>query len=144
LRCPCEWVDSEIIKQGKSFFSANGMRVLADVRPFHVIDGHVALDLPRETGKQQSSVKVVVLELDNNNKVVHAVTLNPLKMGDLNSAESLYHVNLAEDMSGKNPFTNRADKVTDWTDLLLWNSDKKNGLAMVEDNQVTVTIVADR
>jgi hypothetical protein len=144
LRCPCEWVDSEIIKQGKSFFSANGMRVLADVRPFHVIDGHVALDLPRETGKQQSSVKVVVLELDNNNKVEHAVTLNPLKIGDLNSAESLYHVNLAEDMSGKNPFTNRADKVTDWTDLLLWNSDKKNGLAMVEDNQVTVTVVADR
>jgi hypothetical protein len=27
---------------------------------------------------------------------------------------------------------------------LLWNSDRKNGLAMVEDNQVSVTIVADR
>jgi hypothetical protein len=53
-------------------------------------------------------------------------------------------VNLAEEMSGKNPFTNRADKVTEWTDLLLWNSDRKNGLAMVEDNQVSVTIVADR
>jgi hypothetical protein len=144
LRCPCEWVDSEIVKQGKSFFSAYGMRVLADVRPFHVIDGHVALDLPRETGRQQSAVKVVALELDNNNKVVHAITLNPIKIGNLNSAESLYHVNLAETMSGKNPFTNRADKVTEWTDLLLWNSDKKNGLAMVDDNQVSVTIVADR
>jgi hypothetical protein len=144
LRCPCEWVDSEIVKQGKSFFSAYGMRVLADVRPFHAIDGHVALDLPRETGKQQSDVKVVALELDNNNKVIHAITLNPIKIGNLNSAESLYHVNLAETMSGKNPFTNRADKVTEWTDLLLWNSDKKNGLAMVDDNQVSVTIVADR
>jgi hypothetical protein len=70
--------------------------------------------------------------------------LNPIKIGNLNSAESLYHVNLAETMSGKNPFTNRADKVTEWTDLLLWNSDKKNGLAMVDDNQVSVTIVADR
>jgi hypothetical protein len=120
------------------------MRVLADVRPFHAIDGHVALDLPRETGRQQSAVKVVALELDNNNKVVHAITLNPIKIGNLNSAESLYHVNLAETMSGKNPFTNRADKVTEWTDLLLWNSDKKNGLAMVDDNQVSVTIVADR
>jgi hypothetical protein len=144
LRCPCAWSDSEIIKQGKSFFSAYGMRALADARPFHVIDGHVALDLPREPGKQQSSVKVVALELDNNNKVMHAVVLNPIKIGDLNSAESLYHVNLAEEMSGKNPFTNRADKVTEWTDLLLWNSDRKNGLAMVEDNQVSVTIVADR
>ena len=144
LRCPCEWSDSEIIKQGKSFFSSYGMRALADARPFHVIDGHVALDLPRELGKQQSSVKVVALELDNNNKVMHAVVLNPVKIGDLNSAESLYHVNLAEEMSGKNPFTNRADKVTEWTDLLLWNSDRKNGLAMVEDNQVSVTIVADR
>src|SRR5215203_3152740 len=144
LRCPCAWSDSEIIKQGKSFFSAYGMRALADARPFHVIDGHVALDLPRELGKQQSSVKVVALELDNNNKVMHAVVLNPIKIGDLNSAESLYHVNLAEEVSGKNPFTNRADKVTEWTDLLLWNSDRKNGLAMVEDNQVSVTIVADR
>ena len=144
LRCPCEWVDTEIVKQGKSFFSAYGMRALADVRPFHVIDGHVALDLPREIGMQQSSVKLVALELDDNNKVAHAVSLNPIKIGDLNSAESLYHVNLAEDMSGKNPFTNRSDKVTEWTDLLLWNSDKKNGLAMVDDNQVSVTIVADR
>jgi hypothetical protein len=144
LRCPCEWVDTEIIKQGKSFFSANGMRALADVRPFHVIDGHVALNLPREIGMQQSPVKIVALELDDNNKIEHAVGLNPLKIGDLNSAESLYHVNLAEDMSGKNPFTNRADKVTDWTDLLLWNSDKEDGLAMVDDNQVTVTIAADR
>src|SRR5215207_6074017 len=144
LRCPCEWSDSEIIKQGKSFFSAYGMRALADARPFHVIDGHIALDLPREPSRQQSSVKVVALELDNNNKVMHAVVLNPIKIGDLNSAESLYHVNLAEEMSGKNPFTNRADKVTEWNDLLLWNSDRKNGLAMVEDNQVSVTIVADR
>ena len=144
LRCPCEWVDTEIIKQGKSFFSAYGMRVLADARPFHVIDGHVALDLPRESGNRQSSVKLVALELDNNNKVEHAVAINPIKIGDLNSAESLYHLNLAEEMSGKNPFTNRADKVTEWTDLLMWNSDKKDGLAMVEDNQVSVTIVADR
>jgi prealbumin domain-containing protein len=144
LRCPCEWVDTEIIKQGKSFFSANGMRVVADVRPFHVIDGHVALNLPREIGMQQSPVKIVALELDDNNKIEHAVGLNPIKIGDLNSAESLYHVNLAEDMSGKNPFTNRADKVTEWTDLFLWNSDKEHGLAMVDDNQVTATIAADR
>jgi hypothetical protein len=144
LRCPCEWVDTEIIKQGKSFFSANGMRVVADVRPFHVIDGHVALNLPREIGMQQSPVRIVALELDDNNKIEHAVGLNPIKIGDLNSAESLYHVNLAEDMSGKNPFTNRADKVTEWTDLLLWNSDKEEGLAMVDDNQVTATIAADR
>ena len=53
-------------------------------------------------------------------------------------------MNLSVDISGKNPFTNRSDKVTEWTDLLLWNSDKKNGLAMVDDNQVSVTIVADR
>jgi hypothetical protein len=47
-------------------------------------------------------------------------------------------------MSGKNPLTNRADKVTEWTDLLLWNSNKEDGLAMVDDNQVSVTVVADR
>lgn len=41
-------------------------------------------------------------------------------------------------------YSNRADKITDWTDLLLWNYDKRKGLAMVDDNQVSVTIVADR
>jgi hypothetical protein len=100
----------------------------------------VALDLPR--GKQ--SVKVVAVELDNSNKVRHAVTLNPLKIGDLNAGETLYHVDLDDKMSGRNPFTNKADKVTEWTDLLLWNGDKKNGLPMVDDNQVSITIVADR
>jgi hypothetical protein len=102
-----------------------------------MIGGHVLLNLP--TG----DIKLIAAETSGNG-VQHAILLNPQKIGTVRTGESLYHVDLDDKMSGKNPFTNRADKVTDWTDLLLWNSDKKNGLAMVEDNQVSVTIVADR
>jgi hypothetical protein len=130
-------IDIETLKFDKGVFGRSEIIPIADVSPYVMVGGHVLLNLP--TG----DFRLIVAETSSD-EVEHAILLSPQRVGSVRAGQSLYHVDLDDKMSGKNPFTNRADKVTEWMDLLLWNSDKKNGLAMVDDNQVSVTIVADR
>ena len=130
-------VDLETVKFDEGIIEKNEIIPIADVSPYFMIGGHILLNLPTE------DFKLIATETSSDG-VEHAILLNPQKIGSVRTGELLSHVDFDDKMSGKNPFTNKADKVTDWTDLLLWNSDKKNGLAMVDDNQLSISVVADK
>ena len=50
-------VDLETMMLGKSSFSSNGLRPLADVAPFRIVGGHVSVNLPN------NDIKLVVHKL---------------------------------------------------------------------------------
>ena len=137
----CPWTDIETIPLGKSFFSANGMRPLADVAPFHLTGGHVMMSIPTSSA---SNIKIIAADLRGGGAPLHAVALNPVKVVDVRSGEVLYHLDLRPTMTGTNPITGRTDTVSTYTDVLIWNADKTKGIAFDDDNQITVTLTADR
>ncbi len=125
-------VDLETIKLGRSIFSSNGLRPLADVIPFRVIGGHVSLTSPK-------NVKLVAATVTSRG-VEHAVIIDLTKVRDIKAGESLYQTDLGEVISGTNPFTRSHDTVSNFTDLLLWNN-SNSPVLLTDDSQVTMDIV---
>lgn len=125
-------VDLETVKLGRSIFSSNGLRPLADVIPFRVIGGHVSLTSPK-------NVKLVAATITGRG-VEHAVIIDLAKVRDIKAGESLYQTDLGEVITGTNLFTGRRDTVSNFTDLLLWNN-SNSAVLMTDDSQVTMDIV---
>ena len=125
-------VDLETVKLGRSIFSSNGLRPLADVIPFRVIGGHVSLTSPK-------NVKLVAATITNRG-VEHAVIIDLAKVRDIKAGESLYQTDLGEVITGTNLFTGRRDTVSNFTDLLLWNN-SNSPIAFSDDDQSTMTII---
>jgi len=55
------------------------------------------------------------------------------------TGQSLYHTDLRSPFSGINPFTGAQDKVTHFTDLLLWNNGA-SGIVFSGDDYLTTEI----
>jgi hypothetical protein len=118
---PTPFIDTETVKLGKSTFVSDALRPLVDVGPSsNIIGGHVSLSSP--TGSSSDHLKLVAAEITDAG-VQHAVAVNLTKTLDITpTAQSLYHTDLRSTFAGINPFTGAQDRVTHFTDLLLWNN----------------------
>jgi hypothetical protein len=130
-------VDVETVRLGKGSIAAGGLRILADVDPFFIIDGHVEYNAPPNA----RDIKVVVAE-STRKSITHAVILNPTKLQNIRTGEALYHVNLDQEISGKNPWTGDSDKVDDYNNVYLMNIGRGKGpISFNDQSQATITIV---
>jgi len=118
---PTSFVDTETVKLGNSTFSSDSLRPLIDVGPSsNIVGGHVSLSSP--TGSSSDHLKLIAAEITDAG-VQHAVAVNLTKTLNITATgQSLYHTDLRSPFSGINPFTGAQDKVTHFTDLLLWNN----------------------
>jgi hypothetical protein len=130
-------IDIETVRLGKGSFVSGGIRILADLEPFYIIDGHVEYNAPPDA----RDVKVVVAE-STKNSISHAVILNPTMIKDVRTGEALFHVDLDERISGKNPWTGRSDKVDNYNNVYLMNIAKgKSPISFNDQSQATITVV---
>jgi hypothetical protein len=131
-------VDVETVRLGKGSFPSGGIRILADLEPFQIIDGQVEYNAPPNA----RDIKVVVAE-SSRKSITHAVILNPTRIEEnTRSGEALFHVDLDEEISGKNPWTGRSDKVDDYNNVYLMNVGRgKSPISFNDQSQATITTV---
>ena len=130
-------IDIETVRLGKGSIPAGGIRILADIEPFFIIDGHVEFNAPSNA----RDLKVVVAE-STRKSLTHAVILNPVKIGDVRTGEALYHVDLDEQISGRNPWTGDSDKVDNYNNVYLMHvGEGKRPISFNDQSQATITIV---
>jgi hypothetical protein len=130
-------IDIETVRLGKGSIPAGGIRILADLEPFYIIDGHVKFNAPANA----RDIKVVVAE-STTKSVTHAVILNPTRITDIRTGEGLFHVDLDEEISGKNPWTGNSDKVDRYNNVYLMNIGKGKGpISFNDQSQATITVV---
>jgi hypothetical protein len=130
-------VDVETVRLGKGSIAAGGLRILADVDPFFIIDGHVEFNAPPNA----RDIKVVVAE-STRKSITHAVILNPTKLQNIRTGEALYHVDLNQEISGKNPWTGDSDKVENYNNVYLMNVGRGKGpISFNDQSQATITLV---
>jgi hypothetical protein len=71
------------------------------------------------------------------------VAVNLTKTLDVTTTgQSLYHADLRSPLSGINPFTGAQDRVTHFTDLLLWNNGASSILFSGDDYLTTIVYFA--
>lgn len=130
-------IDIETVRLGKGSIAAGGIRILADLEPFYIIDGHVEFNAPSNA----RDIKVVVAE-STRKSITHAVILNPARIKDIRAGETLFHVELDEKISGKNPWTGDSDKVDKYNNVYLMNIGKGKGpISFNDQSQATITVV---
>ena len=130
-------IDIETVRLGKGSLPSGGIRILADLEPFYIIDGHVEYNAPPNA----RDIKVVVAE-STKQSVTHAVILNPTRIKDVRTGEALFHVDLDDEISGKNPWTGRSDKVDNYNNIYLMNIAKgKSPISFNDQSQATITVV---
>lgn len=130
-------IDIETVHLGKGSIPAGGVRILADLEPFYIIDGHVDFNAPANA----RDIKVVVAE-SARKSITHAVILNPTKIRDIRTGEALFHVDLNEKISGKNPWTGNSDKVDKYNNVYLMNVGRgKPPISFNDQSQATITAV---
>jgi hypothetical protein len=130
-------IDIETVRLGKGSFPAGGVRILADLEPFFIIDGHVEFNAPSNA----RDIKVVAAE-STRKAITHAVILNPVKIRDIRTGESLFHVDLNEQISGRNPWTGDSDKVDNYNNVYLMNiGEGKRPIPFNDQSQATITVV---
>jgi hypothetical protein len=121
-----------------SVLSSLGLMPLIDVGPSsNITGGHVSLSSP--TGSSDH-LKLIAAEITDGG-VQHAVAVNLTKTADITSTgQSLYHSDLRSPFSGINPFTGAQDRVTHFTDLLLWNNGTSS-IVFSGDDYLTTEII---
>ena len=131
-------IDVETVRLGKGSFPSGGIRILADLEPFQIIDGQVEYNAPPNA----RDIKVVVAE-SSRESITHAVILNPTRIEEnTRSGEALFHVDLDEEISGKNPWTGRSDKVDNYNNVYLMNIGRgKSPISFNDQSQATITVV---
>lgn len=130
-------IDVETVRLGKGSIAAGGVRILADLEPFHIIDGSVQFNAPSNA----RNLKIIVAE-STTKSVTHAVILNPTKILDVRQGESLYHVDLDEEISGRNPWTGDSDKVDRYNNVYLMHiGEGQRPIAFNDQSQATITVV---
>ncbi|MDQ6864852.1 MAG: hypothetical protein M3044_13650, partial [Thermoproteota archaeon] len=136
---PTPFIDLETVKLGKSTFLSDALRPLIDVGPSSsIIGGHVSLSSP--TGSGSDHLKLIAAEITNAG-VQHAVAVNLTKTLDITpTVQSLYHTDLRSTFAGINPFTGAQDRVTHFTDLLLWNNGT-SGIVFSGDDYLTTEVI---
>ncbi len=138
---PIPFIDTETVKLGKSTFLSDALRPLIDVgSSSSIIGGHVSLSSP--TGNSDH-LKLIAAEITDAG-VQHAVAVNLTKTLDITpTVQSLYHTDLRSTFAGINPFTGAQDRVTHFTDLLLWNNGT-SAIQFVGNNTITMKVIFEQ
>jgi hypothetical protein len=93
--------------------SRNAYLPLADVSPYHLIGGHVTVNIPN------NHLYIVVAQLASSNGAIqHAIVLDLAR----SQISNTYETDLGSQISGTNPLTGKQDVVSDITNLFLWNN----------------------
>jgi hypothetical protein len=93
--------------------SRNAYLPLADVSPYHLIGGHVTVNIPN------NHLYIVVAQLvSSNGAIQHAIVLDLAR----SQISNTYETDLGSQISGTNPLTGKQDVVSDITNLFLWNN----------------------
>jgi hypothetical protein len=130
-------IDVETVRLGEGSIPAGGIRILADLEPFRIIDGSVQFNAPANA----RNLKVIVAE-STTRAVTHAVILNPTKIMDVRQGESLYQVDLDEEISGRNPWTGDSDKVDNYNNVYLMHvGEGQRPISFNDQSQATITVV---
>ena len=130
-------IDVETVRLGKGSIPAGGIRILADLEPFYIIDGSIQFNAPSNA----RNLKVIVAE-STTKSVTHAVILNPTKIMDVGQGQSLYHVDLNEEISGRNPWTGDSDKVDRYNNVYLMHiGEGQRPISFSDQSQATLTVV---
>jgi hypothetical protein len=130
-------IDIETVRLGKGSMPAGGIRILADLEPFYIIDGQVEFNAPANA----RDIKVIAAE-STRESITHAVIINPTKIRDIRTGESLFHVTLDEEISGRNPWTGDSDKVDRYNNVYLMNIGRgKPPILFNDQSQATITVV---
>jgi hypothetical protein len=130
-------IDVETVRLGEGSIPAGGIRILADLEPFRIIDGSVQFNAPANA----RNLKVIVAE-STTRAVTHAVILNPTKIMDVRQGESLYQVDLDEEISGRNPWTGDSDKVDEYNNVYLMHiGEGQRPISFNDQSQATITVV---
>jgi hypothetical protein len=139
---PAPFVDTETVKLGKSTFLSDALRPLIDVGPSsNIIGGHVSLSSPTVSSDH---LKLIAAEITDAG-IQHAVAVNLTKTFDITpTVQSLYHTDLRSTIAGINPFTGAQDRVTHFTDLLLWNNGTSSIVFSGDDYLTTEVIYVAR
>jgi hypothetical protein len=129
-------IDVETVRLGKGSIPAGGIRILADLEPFYIIDGSIQFNAPSNA----RNLKVIVAE-STTKSVTHAVILNPTKIMDVGQGESLYHADLDEEISGRNPWTGDSDKVDRYNNVYLMHiGEGQRPISFNDQSQATLTV----
>src|SRR6266571_870415 len=138
---PAPFVDTETVKLGKSTFLSDALRPLIDVGPSsNIIGGHVSLSSPKGSSDH---LKLIAAEITDAG-IQHAVAVNLTKTLDITpTVQSLYHTDIRSTIAGINPFTGAQDRVTHFTDLLLWNNGTSS-IVFNGDDYLTTEVIFEQ
>jgi hypothetical protein len=125
------------VKLGRSTFLLSALIPLADIGPSSNITGaHVSISSPTRS----DHLKLIAAEITDAG-VQHAVAVNLKKTLDITATgHPLYHADMRAALAGINPFTWAGDRVTHFTDLLLWNNGTSS-VAFTANNNITMKII---
>jgi hypothetical protein len=130
-------IDIETVRLGKGSIAAGGIRILADLGPFYIIDGHVEFNAPSNA----RNLKVVAAESDRDS-LTHAVIINPVRIREIRTGEALYQADLDDQISGRNPWTGDSDKVDNYNNVYLMNIGRgERPISFNDQSQATITVV---
>lgn len=123
---------------GKSNFPKEGLRLLANLKPFSTIGAPYILDI--SLNLPSSNVSLIAAQILNN-QLQHAVIVPINKTAEGTTGESIYQAEIGQVITGINPFTRQPDTISGGgvTDLMLLNN-STGVIAFNDDNGATMTL----
>ncbi len=123
---------------GKSTFAKEGLRLLANLKPFGTIGVPYTLDI--SFNLPSNNVSLIAAQLTKAG-LQHAVIIPINKIAEGAAGESLYQAELGQTITGINPFTKHPDAISGGgaTDLLLFNNGNRD-IVFNDDNGATMTL----
>lgn len=123
---------------GKSTFAKEGLRLLANLKPFGTIGVPYTLDI--SFNLPSTNVSLIAAQLTKAG-LQHAVIIPINKTAEGAAGESLYQAELGQTITGINPFTKHPDAISGGgaTDLLLFNNGNSD-IVFNDDSGATMTL----
>jgi hypothetical protein len=123
---------------GKSNFPKEGLRLLANLKPFGTIGVPYVLDI--SLNLPSGNLSLIAAQVTNAG-LQHAVVVPMNKTAEGTTGESLYQAELGQTITSINPFTKQLDSVPSGgaTDLMLLNNGTSD-IVFNEDNGATMTL----
>jgi hypothetical protein len=125
------------VSLGKSNFQKDGLRLLANLKPFSTIGTPYILDI--SLNLPNGNLSLIAAQITSAG-LQHAVIVPINKTAEGAAGESLYQAELGQIITGNNPFTRQPDIISGGaTDLLLFNNSTSD-IAFNDDNSATMAL----
>jgi hypothetical protein len=123
---------------GKSTFAKEGLRLLANLKPFGTIGVPYTLDI--SFNLPSTNVSLIAAQITKAG-LQHAVVIPINKTAEGAAGESLFQAEMGQTIAGINPFTRQPDTISGGgaTDLLLFNNGNSD-IVFNDDSGATMTL----